>query len=88
MTHAHAVEYELGDKTSVLFLRIAEERQGAVVEFHDNFASVAGHENLQGAEIEAAKLSRNGFDPAAVFVRHGCLFQHGRAQVGFPVARN
>ena len=88
MTHVHAVEDELRDETAILLLRVSEERQGAVVEFHDDLASVARHQHFQGAQIESAELSRYGFDPAAVLFRHGRLFQHGRAEVGLPVARN
>lgn len=88
MTHVHTMEDELRDETAVLLLRVAEERQGAVVELHDDLASVAGHQHLQGAEIEAAKLGRNGLDPTAVLVRHRRHLEHCRPQVRLPVARN
>ena len=83
----HAMEDELGDETSILFLGIAEERQGTIVEFHDDLAPVAGHQNLQGAQVQSAELVGHGVDPAAVLVRHRRLFQHCRTHVRLPVAR-
>lgn len=86
VTHVHAMQHELGDEPPVLLLRVAEQRQGAIVELHDVLASVLADEHLDGAEVEAAELRRHRLDPAAVLVRHGRLFEHGRSQVRLPVA--
>ncbi len=61
---------EFGDEPAVFLLGVAQQRQGAVVEFHDVLATVLGDEHLEGAQVQAAELLRHGVDPRSVALRH------------------
>ena len=48
----HALEDELRNESAILLLRVTKERQGAVVELHDDLTSISGHQHLQGAQVQ------------------------------------
>lgn len=85
-SYLHLGGDEVGDVAPVLLLGIAHEGERAVVYLDDVLLAVFTDQQLDGADVEAAKKLGHVVDPGTMPLRHRQLLQHRRARVRLPVA--